>query len=284
MWLVRLHKKLYADNEEQNSSNMYTRNQIVYIYQMGKVGSISLWKTLENQGEMIRHQHNLTLSHSDSIGVKRILGLWGQLGSRFSELKRKIYPCQRLRTFRKTSGIKIISLIREPISRNLSLCFQHSTDFIRDDVTNRSFNANRTLNELFSYYLEDRIDQSAGIRWFDREFLPTTGVNIYDYPFDKEEGYAVIQTERYDILVLQCEMLKNNLLRIQEFLGLSKPFELAQLNVGDNKWYRLLYKEFKKNYRPSKELVDTLYSSQFMKHFYSKTDIKKFKQKWIQGS
>jgi len=262
---------------------MYTGNEIVYIYQMGKVGSTGLRKTLENQGMMVFLEHNLTLSYSESQGVKRILGFWDQSGSKFSELKRKIYPCQRLRMLRKTPDIKIISLVREPIARNLSLCFHLSTDFIRDDVTNRFFKGNRTSNELFSYYLEDRIDQSAGIRWFDREFLPTTGVNVYDYPFDSEEGYAVLQTEKYDILVLQLEKLNNNMLRIQEFLGLSEPFELARANVGDNKWYHLLYKEFKKNYRPSKALVDTLYSSQFMTHFYSKTDIEKFKQKWTQG-
>ena len=137
--------------------------------------------------------------------------------------------------------------------------------------------------ELFSYYLENRVEQTAGVKWFDREFLPTTGVNIYDYPFNTEHGYTEIHTEDYDILVLQLEQLNENMAIIQRFLGLSEPFELMNRNMSSKKWYHLLYKEFKAAYKPPGQFIDALYSSTFMTHFYSEADIEKFRKKWDTG-
>jgi len=81
-------------------------------------------------------------------------------------------------------------------------------------------------------------------------------------------------------LVLQLEQLNNNMIIIQKFLGLGEPFELMKKNMSNKKWYHLLYKEFKASYRPPEQLIDALYASKFMTHFYSQADIKRFRQNW----
>ncbi|MEH0020718.1 MAG: putative capsular polysaccharide synthesis family protein [Desulfobacter sp.] len=236
--------------------------------------------TLENRGMDVLHEHCLTNTHYDAVGIKREFGVYSGIRSKLVELRRKIYPSQRLRTFHKTKRVKIITIVREPISRNLSLCFQHFTDFVRDDVTNRCFDDQKSSVEMFSHYLENKIDQKAGIYWFDREFLPTTGVDIYDFPFDREKGCTALQSGKYDILVLQLEKLNASMSSIQEFLGLTEPVELVQKNIGRKKWYHLLYQEFKSAYAPPQSLVDEIYTSRFMKHFYSDADISRFRRKW----
>jgi len=252
----------------------------VYIYQMGKVGSFTVLETLGNMGMDLFHEHCFTLSHYEAVGIKRVLGTYADITSKFSAVKRKIYPSQRLREFQKRPRIKLITLVREPISRNLSLCFHHFTDFIRDDVTRRTFKEHSSSFEMFSHYLENKINQSAGIHWFDLEFQPTTGVDVYDFPFDREKGYNVIHSGKYDILVMQVEQLNTSMEMIRAFLGLPDPLVPVQRNIGSRKWYHLLYNEFKENYVPSPSLVDALYTSKFMTHFYSEADIAKFRQKW----
>jgi len=63
--------------KKERISDLHPEEQTVYIYQMGKVGSISLLKTIEKLGIQAVHEHNLTLSHSDALGVRRMPGVWG---------------------------------------------------------------------------------------------------------------------------------------------------------------------------------------------------------------
>lgn len=272
--MLKLLKKYDDDNLQK------IKDHKVYVYQMGKVGSIAVLKSLESKGVNTFQEHNFTLNHPDAVGLKRDMGTFLNAKENFSNLKKKIFPCQRLRVFNKTKRIKIITLVREPIARNLSLCFHHFTDFVHDDVSKKIFNAEKSSFDLYNHYLQNKINPYAGIHWYDREFLPTTGVNIFDFPFDRENGCGLIHSGKYDILVLQLEKLDKSMDKICTFLDLQAPIELLQKNVSYKKWYHLLYKEFKGKYLPPPLLVDELYSSKFMKHFYSEADISRFRDNW----
>ena len=247
---------------------------------MGKVGSLAVLAILEKRKMNVYHEHNFTLTHSEAVGIVRNFDKYSSLKAKIKEQRNKIFPSQRLREFKAKKRLKIITLIREPISRNLSLCFQHFQDFIRDDVTNRNFNDHRSSFELCSYYFENKINSTAGIKWFDSEFFPTTGIDIYNYPFDTRKGHSIINEGKYDILVLQVEKLNQSIDIIQSFLELKTPLQRKEVNIGNKKWYRLLYDEFIRKYTFSTDYIDKMYNSKFMKHFYSEADINMFKEKW----
>lgn len=278
------HRELFSGREghrmRQADNGSGTDKPAIYIYQMGKVGSLSVVKTLENTGLNVHHEHCLTRTHPEAVGIRRISGRCACMASRLKTIRNRFYPGARMRSFRKERRVKIITLVREAISRNLSLCFHHFQDFIRDDVTARTFDGRMPAFDMFSYYLENRVDHRAGVRWFDREFFPTTGVDVYRHPFDREKGVAVIHEGKFDILVLQLEKLNLNMGAVRCFLGLEAPLDPVRTNMGSEKWYQPLYQAFKERYVPSPEQVDDIYNSRFMTHFYNEADRLRFRQRW----
>ncbi|GGF26143.1 hypothetical protein GCM10010954_26410 [Halobacillus andaensis] len=176
--------------------------------------------------------------------------------------------------------MKIISIVREPVSRNLSMYFQafhvplmdinSSTDNRQESNTNLQAFRNDFFNKFNHHY---------GVNWFDDEFKKTWGIDIYEYPFHKEEGYTVIEKGNVEVLLLKMEKLNDSEEVIRDFLEMEE-FTLKNENMGDKKWYQSVYREFKQNIEPSEEYLDDLYRSKYMDHFYTKEETEAFMAKY----
>ena len=68
---------------------------------------------------------------------------------------------------------------------------------------------------------------------------------------------------------------------LRDFLNL-KQFQLVQANVGEQKEYSDLYREFKKIPLPASYL-EKMYASMYARQFYTDEEIQGFYQKWIAG-
>ena len=261
----------------------------VVIYQMGKVGSSTIISSLNKLNIPNIQIHSLdnpydtwfptktkgwnpfsiqyVPSYSFSWKIKRIL-------------RNKIIKTilnDRLKS-KNNKKIKIITLVREPISREISRFFQnlhvliyHSIYIMRNDNT-----IHNDLIKLFEIYNNKR----STITYFDIEFRKFLKIDIYDFPFDKNKGYGIIQKKNLEILILKLEKLNELQEIIGKFLEL-KTFELISSNQAKTKWYGPLYKEFIKNYVPNEDYLNLVYESKYMKHFYSEEEIKKFKNRWL---
>ncbi len=78
-----------------------------------------------------------------------------------------------------------------------------------------------------------------------------------------------------DLLILKLETsdgVKEK--AIADFLGL-KEFKLVRTNVGKNKNYRDIYKEFKQNLKLPLSYVEKMCSSKYFNHFYKEEEIRK---------
>lgn len=133
--------------------------------------------------------------------------------------------------------VKIISLTREPIGRNVAAFFHN---FERE--TGKKYEqSNFTPQELRDIFI-NFFPHSIPLDWFDNHFKPFLGIDVYEYPFPKEQGYLRINKDNVDLLILKLETsdsVKEKV--ITEFLGL-KEFKLVRTNVGEDKNYRDMYK------------------------------------------
>ena len=188
---------------------------------------------------------------------------------------------------------KIITGVRDAVSQNISLIYQfphfhclscgsdgHNAQkvfdyYIADSIINEK---KRRLEGSYGYQLEYRapfLMQS----WHDDTLKPEFGIDLYKYPFDKENGYSIYKINNYEILVYQMEKMDKFYDIFRDFIG-DPSLIFQKTNDSQFKWYAESYDRFKKNVVLDKEYIRKTYSGKMMKHFYSDLDIKKFKRKW----
>lgn len=118
-------------------------------------------------------------------------------------LRRKIDNCKNVKW-------KIITLVREPIAKEISTLFQVGAKVNRNLIDETGeFDVSLVLK-----YFNDRFDKfdesidNANL-WFDKEIRRVFNVDVYEYPFDQEKGYTMIHEKNIDLLILRLENLDN---------------------------------------------------------------------------
>lgn len=231
----------------------------ILIYQMAKVGSRSVKEALEAADLSTVHIHFLTNlnEHLHTHVEKRI-----PIPNHFwvsSALQRRLDQ-QRWR---------IITLVRDPVSRALSGSF-HSPELCGVDVS--------SYDRAWKTVIEEKLHNSDfeyPARWFEEELQQVFGVDVMAYPFNREEGYARIETERCDVLVCQMERLSTLIPSvISDFVG--RQLSPTWTGVRTDSTYQAIKEDA---YLPV-EVLDRVYSSEYAKHFYSPKQIKDFRHRW----
>jgi hypothetical protein len=224
----------------------------VYVYSMGKVGSMSIYSTLLSNNIKSLHFHYLNgdfntngISIGERIGLKKLNG-----------------------------KIKIISLVRDPVARNISAYFQNLKIYLGKE---KNFQTTKFLERIFF----SKYPHLVPITWFDNEFKKSTGIDIYNYEFDKILGFNIIEINEAMILILKTEtddVVKKH--AIELFLGMNLKSEIGNENESNNKEYSEIYNDFKSSIDIPIDYINKLYDSKYMKHFYSNYEIHNLKKKW----
>ena len=270
LWFVKetiiLRFKLFATNQ-----------QPILIYQMGKVGSISVYKSLEKKAILpLFHFHDL-FKNDDSRSFCHFKD-YGTL-----ELKQTILDKYKVKKgaflYNKIivpkKQVKIISLTREPIGRNIAAFFQNFERMTGKKYELSNFSCQDLMDKFIKFY-----PHSVPLEWFDNQFKSLLGIDVYEYPFPKEEGYLRIIKDNVDLLIIKLETSDSVKEKaIKEFLGL-KEFKLVRANVGEEKNYQDMYKEFKQNIKLPQSLVDEMCGSKYFNHFYTDVEISKVYSRW----
>lgn len=248
----------------------FYKERPLFIYQMGKVGSTSIENTLKAYGVQVHHIHFfgqnrfLNQRHSWKYSV------WTTLDAFFMRSLLRLNHCKEIR---------IITLVREPISRNISMMFQDMHKLLPLYYWQNDCRQEESFSEFFSKMFEKYINHNLPLTWFDDELKANIGIDVYQYPFNHEQGFALIQKNHVRLLVLQMEKLNSSAKIIGDFVGVAN-FQLDNYNRSQAKWYSDLYGRFLKEYRPSQDYMDLMYNSRYMQHFYTKKDITNFRNQW----
>ncbi|WP_199454735.1 putative capsular polysaccharide synthesis family protein [Vibrio owensii] len=244
----------------------------VLIYQMGKVGSSALEKSIPNS----LHLHDLM---SIEAG-KQISPVRAQLHKPVTNhVKRILKRAIMVNMLKRKQQVRIISLVREPVGRNISMFFQSlpfwmADKYLKDDSAVRSERP-QLLHEAF----EEHVNHQYPLQWFDNEIKALTGIDVFAQPFDQELGYQTYQNRNFSLMVIRIDKLDQSQQAISEFL--QQEVTVVHENQADNKWYSPLIKEFKSSYQPKSEFVEEMLSSTLTRHFFTAPEIEKFKQKYL---
>lgn len=219
----------------------------VFVYQGKKVGSISLVVSSKMAGVYAVHVHSFNILGLDDRIISNII--------------------------RATSG-KIISLVREPIARQVSLMWHH----LGTEKNNfwRRFNSFEEIEKFF-YSIPNSEDEFS---WFDAEIGKILNINVFDFPFDREKGYSIIEKDGISLLLLKLEKLNSLKKVIGDFLGV-EDFQLIYGNDANEKGYKYIYEDYKRNVKIPHQFYDYYYkNNNYMDHFYTENEKKEFYERW----
>ncbi|MDY6937866.1 MAG: putative capsular polysaccharide synthesis family protein [Cyanobacteriota bacterium] len=256
--------------------NIQMSNEIpIVIYQMGKVGSQTIWKSLQgmNLHNPIYHIHVLNSKNIDkSIEI---------LKSKGSPITLQLQQAQELIAYLEKCEypeMKIVTVVREPLAQLLSSLFQrmkvHTPQLTDSDG---SWKVDEIAEHTYNLVRAKKIN---AFHWFKREFKEGLGIDVYEYPFDRLQGYSRISKNGLDILILRLESSENWEHYLTEFFNFPVPFKILNQNRSEEKTYKTAYHQVKSSLKFPHEILEEIYSSPYCQHFYTEEMNEGFIDRW----
>jgi hypothetical protein len=171
---------------------------------------------------------------------------------------------------------KIVSLVRDPVARNISFYFE-TLDLLWQI---KRAHERVSMEQLLAQFHE-RFRHGRGIDWFDNEFKPVLGIDVYEHVFPHDKGYLRIDSGPYEVLLMRHDL--NDRVKekcLAELVGVP-TVTLAPRNVGAQKPYAAIYREFLNRIELPEDYVYGLLDSKYARHFYSPEERARFRTKWL---
>ena len=228
------------------------------VYTMGKVASIAVSESLTCSGIPNHHVHLMT---DDSL-----------YEAMAESTRKRAFPADHVgrsisiyRRFKNSKRVKIVTLIRDPLARNISTVFQN--------LPKKSYGF-QALSSLVKQLPTDPITQ-----WNEEQFKLATGISLFDVGFSPEDKFSVYCSGRFEILTIRTDLSNTKKSK------LLSDFFHQEVNVGvaneaNTKWYNELYMEFLKEMPLNTEWIDHCLNSVGISVFFTDNEIANLRKQY----
>jgi len=262
-------------------------NDKIVIYQMGKVGSTTVWKSLQalRLSAPIYHIHTLDRDKIRQY-IARDKAQFPKLRFMYAETVQSEYLRRQL-DVGTPSPWKVITLVRDPIAKTLSVFFQRLQDelFLGFDYRKRVKTEGEAtvLKEIINRFYQEYIDNPKAMHpflWFNHEMHQNLNFDVFSSAPFAEKDYCIYEAATAKILLLKLERLNASYqTAFQDFLDI-RDLTLVRSNVGEEKRYKKLYKRFLQEVSLPERYLDAIYQTDWVRHFYTDHEIQQFYQHW----
>jgi hypothetical protein len=236
---------------------------------MGKVASSSIYETVRACGFEAIHVHTLNdwdLSHEANVLIPSESDSSLPLNIQTSLTFRHGFD-RNLYRF----PIPVITLVRDPVARNISAYFENLDRHFKSDDT--------SLETLIRNFLDNYPHEIATL-WLDREIRELTRLDLLDHRAAANSSDTVYENARFRILVMRVEDSDEAKRQaLEQFLDVPVP-EIVKSNEGQNKAYADLYREFMSSLTLPQSYLDAMYESDFSKRFWNSEELQNMRARW----
>jgi hypothetical protein len=166
----------------------------------------------------------------------------------------------------------VITTVREPVAQAVSAFFHSGRR--TGALQNNSDVASLTERMLAEQWLR------MPMRWFEREFLPTLGLDVFAHTFDPSIGFSVIDTPAVRVLLARQENLGGAPEVLRDFLRVSAPVPVARRNEAGAKEYAAAYRSFLREVCLPDAVLESAYATPYARHFYAADELAAFRARW----
>lgn len=225
---------------------------------MGKVGSDSIASSL-GKGS-VEHFHTLYgMNPNDrslsNDGVMRLI-------------KKNIFYTIKRWLIKRETKVKIITLVRDPLERDISMFFQDINAFISKK---RSFDYDSYVKfnsggiEVLVDLFDELYDFKYGQEWFEKELFRFTGINIYNKPL--VNGHSLYSNGKYEVLCIDMNSINSLEDVISKFC--QRKVKIVSRNRSTEKWYQPIYTLFKDRVLEDRERFQKKYHDSKFNKWYN---------------
>lgn len=170
----------------------------ILMYQMGKVGSQTVRMSLIRSGLLsaaIYSPHFLSKE-----GIESALRYHLDLQTPYVpfHLRRSMLLRRKITRYKDRTTWKVISLVRDPISRELSDFFTNVREFHPELIAPTGEpNLDTSVSFLLSSLRAFEESSDYVCNWFDKEMKIVFDIDVYNYPFITQKAIRSLTTEIY---------------------------------------------------------------------------------------
>ncbi len=246
----------------------WSKNEPIFIYQFGKVGSSTLYHSLKESGlqNPIYHTHYLTAE-----GVEGAVEFHSQSGDPVLPHHLILSRVLVKRLERENDlKFKVITLVRDPVERAISSAFENIYRTSGNCVAGRTIDLKAMADNLTARLASNTGPIEWLEHWLNTEMRAVTGIDLLEAPFSIDKGWSINSNEHVSVLTIQVERLSDVFSEaLSEFLNTpSSSIKLCNTNVGQEKWYAEDYKKFKAAFVLPADIAAKAYSSRYVQKFY----------------
>lgn len=235
----------------------------IVVAQMGKVSSKSVSNALEGLGGSVYHVHHLCRDR-----LRTIAETYETAGKVPPHIARSYEVLEKIVDRGKPA--RVISMVRDPIARNISAFFQNKNVFAAGEAD---------VSELIRRFIET-YPHEVPIEYFDVHIKPVFGIDVFETAFDREQRSLLATNENFSLLVLRTEDSDDSKqASLARFLNRT-DISLERRNVGSDKSYASEYAEFLERIRLPQAYVDRMLGSRMARHFYTAEELAGFRARW----
>jgi len=244
----------------------------ILVYTMAKVGSMSAYSSIKKQTNIpCFHIHALNLEED------RLMQQYCFDNEMVPDSRSPIKFIQNKLIIPKKK-LNVITLFRNPVERNVSAFFDAFELYVGMPISQYKGGV-EPLIQLF----HEKLPHLYAIDWFDQKFKRDTGIDVYDYEFNQEEGFQYLSKDNFTVLILNSA-LSNSIKEAQvgKFIQ-QDSFILKDVNITAESNRGPLYNEFKNTIRFSRIYLDSLLQSKYSQHFFTKDEIEETYNRWLEN-
>lgn len=258
----------------------------IIVFTMSKVASSSVLFSLERSGLPLNvfHIHSLQ-PHKLAKNAEIYKSNWHK-GHNPRHLWHSQYLLSLLDKGIGGKKWKVITLVRDPVARAISHFFeilhlQYNYNYYEKSKT---LSTEQIVSELIPIFLNECDKHHVPSEWFETELKGVFDVDVYRHPFDPAQGYQIYSSDKAQVLLIRLESLnKCAPAAFKEFMGIEN-FQISKSNTGTIKDYSDIYKAFVSTCVLPDSYLDEMYTTPYVKLFYSDDEIQAFRDKWQRKS
>lgn len=276
------------------------RSGLHLVLTMPKVGSVTLRKTVSNLpvgghfesfhtfGLQTYYSDPSLLLHNPEAPNSPVHRIW-----RAGKLAAMIEAVREQREWALQVGAApppkpcIVTAVREPVARTLSHIFWHCHHFRGPGIPIRigATDAASILEGLRPFpYDEPARAWWRRDPWFDANLRDVFGVDVFAEPFDAERGWTVYEKEHARVLLVRMESFARLREALATFYGIqTDDVRVVHSNRSEEFAYSDQYEAVKRDLNLSSGLLDEIYESRFVRHFYTDDEVAAFKARWSES-
>ncbi len=182
---------------------------------------------------------------------------------------------------------RVVTLVREPIARDVSQFFQ-LLDLLHPELIDNEGNpkTERIARALTAQFMNYDETKSYTCTWFDKEIKKVFGIDVFRYPFNHQDGFTIIRQNNLDLLILRLEDLNRNFCTsFKRFLDREQPITMVRASSRSSQKLETVYREpvydeLLGSIKIPKALCEKVYKSKYATHFYEPQEIEAFVRRW----